>query len=96
MLYIEHSKYIVHTDSNCNECVHQWLWSTAQLRSYYFFMCVWICGCVYALVNEKMDMDVKVTLPEHSKCMDLLSMCISVCGWVGVYMRLCVWVRGCI
>ena len=35
---------------------------------------------MYALVNKKMDNDLKVTVPEHSKC--LLSMCISVCGGV--------------
>ena len=49
-----------------------------------------------ASVNKKMDMDYKVTLPEHSKYMYLPCMCISVCGCVGVYMRVCVWVRGCI
>ena len=68
MLYIEHSKYIVQTVSKCNDCVHQCLWSIAQLVVFYgthcmltvthsdlstSFMCV--CGC--------MDVDV-------------------LCGWV--------------
>ena len=58
-------------------------------------MCGWVWGCMYALVNEKIiDMDLKVTL--HRQYMYFRSMCISVCGWVSAYMRVCVWVRGCI
>ena len=57
----EHSRYIVHTDSKCNESVHPCLWLIAQLRSYYFvnvYVCgcvcvVWVGGCMYALVNKK-------------------------------------------
>ena len=62
VLYMEHSRYIVHTDSKCNECVHQCLWLIAQLVVFYgthcmltvthsdlitLFMCM--CADVYVL-----------------------------------------------
>ena len=50
---------------------------------------------------KKMDMDLNVTLPEHSKYMYSPStvyvyQCVWVGGCVRVYMQVCVWVRGCI
>ena len=40
MLYTEHSRYIVHTDSKCNECVHQCLWLIGQLVVFYGTHCM--------------------------------------------------------
>ena len=36
----EHSRYIVHTDSKYNECVHQCLWLIAQLVVFYGTHCM--------------------------------------------------------
>ena len=56
MLYIEHSNFVVHTDSKCNECVHQCLWLIAQLVMFYgthcmltvthSLLCLCVCVCV--------------------------------------------------
>ena len=58
----EHSRYMVHTDSKCNECVHQWLWLIAQLVVFYGTHCmltvthsdlitfIYVCVDVYVLV----------------------------------------------
>ena len=35
-----------------------------------------------ASVNEKMDMELEVTLPEHSQYICTYRVCVSVCVWV--------------